>query len=132
MKRGAVLLAVVGLVGSLALAQVKPGDKAPPPAGGVMMCPMMGMMGATPNAPRAQMMQSMPDRMADMFACSSEDVGKVLAEKKAALALSDAQVKAIADLMASCQRQKVRQAMQGMMTQMQGGMKCPCMQTQPK
>ena len=121
MKRIAVLLAVVGLIGSLAFAQSKPQDKPVQQSGGGMMsCPMMAMMSSTPTG---QTMQGMPQRMAGMFTLSSEEVAKLLGDKKAALGLSDAQVKSIADLVASSQEQRATEKMQSMMNQMQTGKK---------
>ena len=126
MKRIAVLVAVVALIGFLALAQSKSQDKSVQQSGGAMMnCPMMAMMSSTSTG---QTMQGMPQRMAGMFALSSEEIAKLLADKKAALGLSDAQVKSIADLVASSQEQKAGEKMQSMMSQMQNGKKCPCMQ----
>ncbi len=121
MTRIAVLVAVVGLTGFLAFAQTKSEDKpAQQSGGGLMNCPMMAMMSSTPTG---QTMQGMPQRMAGMFTLSSEEVAKLLADKKAALGLSDAQVKSIADLVASSQEPKAGEKMQSMMNQMQPGKK---------
>ena len=127
MKRVPLVLAVSALIAFSPIALARSAEKpsaeaekpAPPAAGAMMTCPMMGAM---PNTAMAEMMKGMADRMAGMFALSSEETVKLLTDKKAALGLSDAQAKAIADLMASSQQQKVRESMQGM-RQM-----CPCMQ----
>ncbi len=70
----------------------------------------------------------MPQRMMSTFSLSAEEISSRLTEKKAELGLSDAQAKQVADLIASSEREKINNKMQGMMSQMQSGqMKCPCM-----
>lgn len=71
--------------------------------------------------------------MASMFSLSAEEISARLTEKKTELGLSDIQVKQVADLIASSEKQKVETKMQGMMGQMQAGeMKCPCMESMSK
>lgn len=134
MKKSLGLLLVFLAAALVAFAQSgnsqKESEQTKPP---MMICPMMG---TTSDIPMSQMMQGMPQRMAGMFALSSEEVAKVLQDKKASLGLSDVQVKSIADLIASSQQQKAGEKMQSMMKQMQAGMqagmKCPCMQSSSK
>ncbi len=124
-----ILLAVLA-GGSTILAQSQaPQKPKEQPASPMMMCPMMsknsgqGMMGN-----KNEMMKGMPQRMATMFSLSAEEISSRLTKKKAELGLSDAQVKQVADLIASSEQEKINNKMQGMMGQMQSGqMKCPCM-----
>lgn len=100
----------------------------------MMMCPMMSKNAGQPMMEnRKEMMKGMPERMAGMFSLSAEEISAQLTEKKKELGLSDAQVKQVADLIASSEKQKVETKMQGMMGQMQSGqMKCPCMESGSK
>lgn len=115
--------------------QKKPAEK---PSGPTVMCPMMGMMGRTEKGQPMmgnmnEMMQAMPRRMAGMFSLSAEEIGARLTEKKSELGLSDAQVKEVADLIASSEQQKIETKMRGMMGPMRAGqMTYPCMQSGPK
>lgn len=133
-----VLLLVPLVAGSIVFAQSqtsqKPKDQAGPP---MMMCPMMNKSEGQAGMGNMQgMMQAMPQRMASMFSLSAEEISARLSEKKAELGLSDAQVKQVADLIASSEQGKIKDKMQSMMNQMQtgmqAGMKCPCMQSGTK
>jgi len=74
------------------------------------------------------MMKGMPQRMASMLSLSAEEISSRLTAKKAELGLSDAQVRQVAELIASSEQEKINHKMHGMMNQMQSGeMKCPCM-----
>ncbi len=135
MMKSLVIVSGLLLVGVAAFGQSKPVHKtAEEPKPAMMECPMMGMMSKMPagqmSGDRNQMMQSMTQRMAGMFALSAEEIGTLLADRKAALGLSDAQVKQVADLIASFQQQKAVEKTQRMMGQMESGdMKCPCMKS---
>ena len=128
-KPFAILLAVL-VGGSVIFAQSqapqKPKEQSASP---MMMCPMMSNNAAHPMmGNKNEMMKGMPQRMASMFSLSAEEISSRLTQKKAELGLSDAQVKQVADLIASSEREKINDKMQGMMSQMQAGqMKCPCM-----
>jgi hypothetical protein len=124
MKKNLIALAMAGLIALPVFAQSNSTEK-PHQEGtaSAMKCPMMGM---------GDKSQAMPQPMAGMFAMSSEEVAKVLAEKKDALGLSDAQVKSLADLVASAQQQKVGEKMKSMMSQMQAGEKCSCIESEKK
>lgn len=72
--------------------------------------------------------KGMPQRMAGTFSLSAEEISSRLAGKKGEFGLSDAQVKQVANLIASSEQEKINAKMHGMMSQMQWGrMKCPCM-----
>lgn len=128
------LLLVSLVAGSIVFAQSqtsqKPKEQSSPP---MMMCPMMSKTeGQAAMANMQGMMQGMPQRMAGMFSPSAEEISARLSEKKAELGLSDAQVKQVAELIASSEQERIKDKMKSMMNQMQAGMqagmKCPCMQ----
>ena len=129
-----VLLLVPLMIGSLVFGQSetpqKPKDQSSPP---MMMCPMMSK---TEGQAAMGNMQGMPQRMATMLSPSAEEISSQLAEKKTELSLSDAQVKRVAELIASSEQERIKDKMQSMMNQMQAGMqagmKCPCMQSSTK
>lgn len=121
-----VILTVLLLTGFTVLAQSQPSTTPKAPSSPAMNgCPMMGNMQG--------MMKGMPQQMADRFSLSPEEISARLTEKKAELGLSDVQVKQVTDLIASSEQKKIKDSMQGMMSQMPGGqMKCPCMQSATK
>ena len=126
-----VILLVLAAPGLIVFAQSQASQKP------MMMCPMMSKTEGQPGMGSMQgMMQAMPQRMAGMFSLSAEEISARLAEKKTDLGLSDAQVKRVAELIASSEQERIKDKMQSMMNQMQAGMqagmKCPCMQSEPK
>lgn len=133
-------LVILSALVTVALAVfAQPSQKAKEPSGrATTTCPMMGMMGNAKSGKammgnRQEMMKGMQQRMAGMFSLSGEEIAARLTEKKTELGLSDAQVKQVAELLASSEQQKIETKMRGMMSQMQAGqMKCPCMQSGAK
>ena len=109
----------------------KPTEKSAPP---MMMCPMLTKNeGPSTKGNMQEMTQGMAQRMANMFSLSAEEISTRLTEKKTELSLSDAQVKQVAELIASSEQQRIKDKMQGMTSQTQAGqMKCPCMQSSNK
>ena len=128
-----VILLAAMAAGSVIFARSQAPQKAKDPSGPpMMMCPMMSKNAGQPMMGK-DMMKGMPQRMGSMFSLSAEEISARLAEKKTELGLSDAQVKQVADLIASSEKQMVETKMQGMMGQMQAGqMKCPCMESRSK
>ncbi len=128
MNSFAILLAGLA-AGSTVFAQSQPSQKSTRQVGpSVMMCPMISKNTGQPMmGNKNEMMKGMPQRMASMFSLSAGEISARLTAKKAELGLSDAQVKQVADLIASSEQEKINK-MQEMMGQMQSGqMKCPCM-----
>ena len=106
----------------------KPTERSAPP---MMMCPMMNKNEGPPTKGNMQeRMQGMAQRMASMFSLSAEEISARLTEKKTELGLSDAQMKRVAELIASSEQQKIKDTMQGMNSQREPGqMRCPYMQS---
>lgn len=134
-----VIPAVFLLTAFAVFAQAQPSQKPKQQSGpGMATCPMMGMMGsAKPGKAMMgnmhEMMPGMQQRMASMFSLSGEEIAARLTQKKTEIGLSDTQVKQVADLIASSEQEKIKDKMQGMMSQKQAGqMKCPCMQSATK
>ena len=98
------------------------------------MCPMVNKNEGPPAKGNMQeRMPGMAQRMASMFSLSADEISARLTEKKTDLSLSDAQVKQVADLIASSEQQKIEDKMQGMTSQTQAEeMKCPCMRSSNK
>ena len=123
------------LAGGLAVfAQSQPAQKPTERSGPPMMCPMVNKNEGPPAKGNMQeRMPGMAQRMASMFSLSADEISARLTEKKTDLSLSDAQVKQVADLIASSEQQKIEDKMQGMTSQTQAEeMKCPCMRSSNK
>jgi len=121
---------------TLAFAQTKTEPKPARPAdSGAMTCPMMGKLSHAHGEPMKGQMQhpmaNMGSGMAGMISLSPEEISTLLKGRKADLGLNDAQVKLVADLIASSQQkkadEKIHQMHQMMAQKQDEGMKCPCM-----
>ena len=127
------ILAALLLTGLVLFAQAQPSttpQEASTP--GMKGCPMMGNMPGSMGNMQG-MMKGMPQQMASRFSLSADEIFARLTEKKAQLGLSEAQVKQVADLIASSEQQKIKDSLRGMMGAMRGGkMNCPCMQSATK
>ena len=124
------------LIVTLAFAQSKTEPTPTRPAdSGAMTCSMMGRMAHAHGEPmNGQMQHPMADMdsgMAGMISLSPEEISTLLKGRKADLGLNDAQVKLVADLIASSQQkkadEKIHQMHQMMAQKQDEGMKCPCM-----
>lgn len=126
---GIVLMFIVTLIFAQSKTEPKP---ASPATSETMTCPMMEKMSHEHGEHMKGQMQhsisAMGNGMAGMFSLSVEEISALLKEKKTDVGLTDAQVKLVADLIASSQQKKADEKMHQMMAQNQGeGMKCPCM-----
>src|SRR6516225_5091138 len=72
------------------------------------LCPVSTVSEANEN------MLAMRCAIPGMFSLSADEISARLTEKKTDLSLSDAQVKQVADLIASSEQQKIEDKMQGM------------------